>query len=1316
MYKNFTGDFFAKNFSSEWSFEDIEFQPQTVSFIPQIQQLSFQVSQFMTDLPDNATTPITLATDESHTSDLSAVTDVDWIGVNFIAGRTYTIGVGFEAFSQLVDASGAFVPGVVGGIDPVTLENTIVYTALADVTHYISVFGGELDFSGLPITYPLNYTASVTSIVTPIDDYPDNATTSALIFDGETISGVLEENIDLDWIGVDLIAGQDYEIVADHQGFADLVDANGVRVNGILVDTDIPNEETILFVNPTVSGTYYYVVGDNGGIETFPHTYTVALNAVVPDLDNEVWTLGTLSVGGQASSRIEMFNDADWFAIELDASQMVNFSTDVSIYQLNLFDGSGAFVTSINQQYSPYTPPSTGLFFLEVVGLTRGVDYTVFANEVLPDVAGDISSTATISTGETVDGVIDSSPDNDFFGFAAQAGQRLRFTIDVDNQFIFNSLALTDSTGAVVTEGVEFREIFTNLSILEVLVPTNGAYFIDAALSNAGGELGTQYTLSSELIVDDFEADNSTLGALTVDGTASGVLDFIGDIDWFSFNATAGGIYEISFEAIAAGMNVEELDYSFRDANGNLLVDQINVYGASNPNGALILDVAQAGTYFLVVDGTAVNPLYTQYNIALDEIADDYTNDINTIGALEPGVESSGTVEYRLDGDWFSFTGTAGDHLTFDFVSNLSANNDVFLNIFDSSGNFVSTGVYAYNSGIQGSDLFFDVSVTDTYFIEVADRGGSPTDSAYSLLLTEVVDDFSTDATNAGTVLVNSTSAGRIDFAGDIDTFAVSLDAGVEYRFGTHFGEVTGGVIPNLVGLFDASGTSLGYSAVQPFIYTPDVSGTYYIAVIDRTTGVGPFGDYNVSVVSSQDDFANDVTTTGVVDVSGVPTIGAINFNAVGDDDEDAFAFVAAAGDTVQFNVDGVSLVDPVFAITDSAGTILAFNDDVEVGNARAELTYTFATAGTFYVLVGSAIFNDIGTYQITARLPLTGTTGSDTIIGTNAGEFIDGLGANDQLTGAGGNDVLDGGFGNDILNGGAGDDILDGGEGIDTVSYDGANGAVIVNFGPLGAQNTFGAGFDTLSNFENMIGSSFGDVLTGNTGANEINGGAGADILNGGAGDDVLIGGAQNDVLNGGVGNDTLLGGLGADTLNGDIGNDLLLGGNRNDTLDGGVGNDRVFGGNADDTVMGGRGDDILRGGDQNDMLDGGDGNDFLFGGTGIDNLSGGAGNDTLIGRGGFDVLNGGEGDDILSGGFNADVFVFEGAFGNDIITDFSATSDAEDIDLSGVASIVNFTDLLNNHATQVGSDVIIDDLLGNTITLQNVDISDLNVFDFIF
>ncbi|WP_414923008.1 beta strand repeat-containing protein, partial [Pseudomonas sp. IT-P294] len=165
----------------------------------------------------------------------------------------------------------------------------------------------------------------------------------------------------------------------------------------------------------------------------------------------------------------------------------------------------------------------------------------------------------------------------------------------------------------------------------------------------------------------------------------------------------------------------------------------------------------------------------------------------------------------------------------------------------------------------------------------------------------------------------------------------------------------------------------------------------------------------------------------------------------------------------------------------------------------------------------------------------LTGTAGDDVLVAGTGNNVINAGDGNDVLTAGSGNNELHGGAGNDLLFSGPGNDLLDGGPGIDTVSYAHATAGVTVDLSLTTAQNTGGAGTDTLTGIENLVGSNFNDSLTGDSHNNVINGGLGDDILNGGGGDDILIGG---------LGNNTLTGGPGADTfqwLKGNSGHDVV-------------------------------------------------------------------------------------------------------------------------------------------------------------------------------
>jgi Ca2+-binding RTX toxin-like protein len=93
----------------------------------------------------------------------------------------------------------------------------------------------------------------------------------------------------------------------------------------------------------------------------------------------------------------------------------------------------------------------------------------------------------------------------------------------------------------------------------------------------------------------------------------------------------------------------------------------------------------------------------------------------------------------------------------------------------------------------------------------------------------------------------------------------------------------------------------------------------------------------------------------------------------------------------------------------------------------------------------------------------------------------------------------------NNMLYAGAGNNVMDGGAGIDTLSYVYAASGVKVSLATTAAQATGGSGTDTVSGFENLIGSSFNDTLTGNSGNNKFVGGAGKDIFVGNGGNDVF-------------------------------------------------------------------------------------------------------------------------------------------------------------------------------------------------------------------
>ena len=223
------------------------------------------------------------------------------------------------------------------------------------------------------------------------------------------------------------------------------------------------------------------------------------------------------------------------------------------------------------------------------------------------------------------------------------------------------------------------------------------------------------------------------------------------------------------------------------------------------------------------------------------------------------------------------------------------------------------------------------------------------------------------------------------------------------------------------------------------------------------------------------------------------------------------------------------SLLSVLSVASGSSGNVALNGDNVrftEIGNSNSD-------GGTFSYTTSAGSANVVLDRSSAGSSTIDGTFRNEILLGRDgsSGDTLNGGDGDDILIGLGGNDTLNGGNGNDILVGGSGNDALNGGAGIDTASYIDATSAVTVSLAAASAQNTGGAGTDTLNSIENLIGSSYGDTLTGNNSNNLLIGGAGNDTLVGNGGDDILIGGLGADTMSGGSGKDTFLwqkGGLG--------------------------------------------------------------------------------------------------------------------------------------------------------------------------------------------
>ena len=518
---------------------------------------------------------------------------------------------------------------------------------------------------------------------------------------------------------------------------------------------------------------------------------------------------------------------------------------------------------------------------------------------------------------------------------------------------------------------------------------------------------------------------------------------------------------------------------------------------------------------------------------------------------------------------------------------------------------------------------------------------------------------------------------GLIEQRTDVDYFALDMGDGQVTL------NISGGPVDSnldiLAELYDSNGTLVASSnpadQLTATISYTSTTGTYYLKIDGvgyndpQSAGYsdyGSLGQYritgsipNPTVIKDQtlpdvDEYTPVGTSVGTV--ATLDPIGGrvLTFSIIGGNVDGAFAIDSATGEitvanpyaidwelrqsfqlTVQVDAIGIpSRVDTAkvtINVIDTT-TFRLINGVLTVKATRFADQITVSNVGGIIQLTdGNNVVNTQIPLASVTSIRLLGLAGDDTL-------------QLDRSLGSGLSNTILGGNGNDVLIGSLGRDTLNGELGVDTASYFQAGTAVTVNLALTGVQNTGGAGPDILTSIENLIGSDFADVLTGN----QLN--------------NLLRGGSGNDTLNGGSGNDQLEGQAGIDQLLGADGNDLLLFDSLDSLINGAGGIDTArllkptgpltF--NLTSTKI-----DVLdvsqstfanilnaSGASWPVTILGGDGNDTITGGNGNDSLLGGGGADSLLGNKGNDLLNFDNLDSIL-GGAGTDSAVISGATG---------------------------------------------------------------------
>ena len=1012
---------------------------------------TLSVTDVTAEITDDYTSDIqttgTVAVGGSARGAIGTSDDVDWFAVTLEADTTYRIdleglwtagrGTLRDPFLRGIhDNNGDLIPRTSNDDGGTGLNSQVTFTAPADGTYYVAA-GAWGDRTG-------TYTLSVTEITpsTPDDDYAAGTGTSGTVAVGVSTTGEIETARDVDWFAVTLEADRTYRI--DLEGSATdggtlgdpylrgIHDENGVFIAGTTDDDEGTGFNSQVTFTAEADGTYYVAAGAWG---LYTGTYLLAVTDVTDGIPDDfaagTGTSGAVAVGGSTTGDINTPGDRDWFAVTLEAGTTYRIDLEGeasgsgtlrSPYLRGVHDANGDLIpgttdyvvgTGFDSQVT-FTADAGGTYYVAAGAWGRGTGtYALSVTEITDDFAAGTGTSGTVAVGASATGEIETSYDVDWFAVTLEVGKTYRIDLEgaatgagtLSDPYLrgvhdYNGSLIAGTTNNDGGIGRNSRVTFTP--------EAGGTYYVAAGARWEHYQTGT-YTLSVTEVVDDFVAGTGTSGTAAVGGSARGEIETAGDVDWFAVTLEEGRAYRIDLKGFSTrgGTLLDPYLRGIHDADGIFIAGTTNNDGGWGLNSQVTFTAIEGGTYYVAAGawegGTGT------YTLSVTEVPDDYAAGIGTTGTVIVGGSAPGETEAAGDVDWFAVTLEAGSTYRVD-LKGFSTRDGTLLDpylhgVHDAEGVLIDGTTNDDGDINRNSQVTFTPEAGGTYYVAAGAFGGRT--GTYTLSVTELVDDFAAGTETSGTVAVGGSAPGETETAGDVDWFAVTLEAGSTYRvdlkgFSTRDGTL---LDPYLHGVHDAEGVLIagttdndgGAGRNSRVTFTADVDGTHYVAAgsWEDRTGTYSLSVTDVTVAIAEDDFASGTGTTGTVAVGGSAR-GEIGY--VGD--RDWFAVTVEADRTYRIDLEGSTtgggtLHYPFLrGIHDADGVLIAGTTDNDGGAGyNSRLTFTADEGGTFYVAAGATL-EAKGTYTLSVTEVVddfaagTGTSGTVAVGASATGEI----------------------------------------------------------------------------------------------------------------------------------------------------------------------------------------------------------------------------------------------------------------------------------------------------------------------------------------
>ena len=923
--------------------------------------------------------------------DFYSVGDADFFGVDLLNRNSYSFSIFsttpytegdqyaqitlFDSAGELVDKGLSF-PGSSNGVntsfDNVTPPKDGYYYIRASTTNDYSEQKGYTIWSSFFG-----------------DDFSSNRQTNGLLTDQKFVTGEIEANGDEDWIRVDLEAGQRYEFKLESAPYGGWIKLKGSVQNGNLyIQRALKN-------NGTSENAYSADIGE---------TPATALKLGSFDGDNLTGTGGLIHYG-----------DKDWLAVDLEEGHVyqiyvagvpTNINPAMSDPKFSIYDPEGQLIQAANNNANEshahdgidgkdaallYTATRTGTFYI-------GIE----AETTIPK--GEIIAAAAAADGATS---ITVKPLGQFLtgGTVLTFDNGARFII-ADEAQVTNTVLTGELTGSISEGEAAFD---SSVSVTDTAISGAATLFVNEiprkmfANEVVVFEGGATFKLSQ-----DANADSTQLTGLLSGNVGA---DEVG--------------YQYRTSRYSASVVRLPTDLVSQHYNGILQATEVKIDWTPRYTAPYFINV---GTHW----GDK-----GEYKISMTKLDSLATSDTigetrDTAVPLTLGVQTTATMEYGGDRDWYKVELIPGETYKFDLtgdgVQDFERQKPI-IKVFDALGKpkgelweWIYTSKWGKPGGAwseaQSSSYEWSVPMdrfdypigypapsAKVYYLEAS----SNTAGNMVFTVTHLLDDQSEGMTTTGVIEVGGTASGTWEkgvedganeellwgtHGGDGDWFKTDLVAGNTYKIDlfTHRFNKPGIKLYTEAGVYFRDNwkhpngdhdqsvfLELIKKGHAQMTFTANRTGVFFINAWNRhswDTEKGGSGNniYDLSLVHIPDDIKSSIETSAVLPVDGQvsATLNAVN-------DRDWFKVSLKKGAVYRFNLEGNSLKDPSLRIRDSHGKQLLYNDHVN-GWWNPTITYTANDDGVYYVDVAGI---DSGSYTMKCKNVFTPPEGEDSFVGS---------------------------------------------------------------------------------------------------------------------------------------------------------------------------------------------------------------------------------------------------------------------------------------------------------------------------------------------